>query len=47
MNHSAKFAPVLTPTLSVGVDSYAVAALSWLMKKQNAHDHEVPVEQRP
>lgn len=32
MNHSAKFAPVIMPTLSIGLDSYAVAALSWLMK---------------
>lgn len=33
MNHSAKFATVIMPTLQVGLDAYAVAALTWLLKK--------------
>lgn len=33
MNHSAKFAPVIMPTLQVGLDAYAVGALTWLLKK--------------
>lgn len=31
-NHSAKFAPVIMPTLQVGLDAYAAAALGWLAK---------------
>ncbi|THY23065.1 hippurate hydrolase [Aureobasidium pullulans] len=33
INHSAYFAPVIMPTLQVAVDAYAVAALTWLLKK--------------
>ncbi|KAH0354382.1 metal-dependent amidase/aminoacylase/carboxypeptidase, partial [Aureobasidium melanogenum] len=33
INHSALFAPVIMPTLQVAVDAYAVAALTWLLKK--------------
>lgn len=29
-NHSAQFAPVILPTLQVGLDAYAVGALAWL-----------------
>ena len=29
-NHSAKFAPVIMPTLQVGLDAYAAGALAWL-----------------
>ncbi|KAG8625185.1 hypothetical protein KVT40_006936 [Elsinoe batatas] len=32
INHSAKFAPDIMPTLQVAIDAYAVAALSWLKK---------------
>ena len=31
-NHSAKFAPVILPTLQVGLDAYAAGALAWLIK---------------
>ena len=31
-NHSAGFAPVIMPTLQIGLDAYAVAALTWLAK---------------
>jgi metal-dependent amidase/aminoacylase/carboxypeptidase family protein len=31
-NHSPFFAPVIMPTLQVGCDAYAVAALTWLVK---------------
>ena len=31
-NHSAKFAPVIMPTLQIGLDAYAAAALAWLAK---------------
>lgn len=30
INHSAYFAPVIQPTLTVAVDAYALAALTWL-----------------
>ncbi|KAF2724749.1 metal-dependent amidase/aminoacylase/carboxypeptidase [Polychaeton citri CBS 116435] len=30
INHSAKFAPVIMPTLQCALDAYALAALSWL-----------------
>ncbi|KAL2034317.1 hypothetical protein VTO58DRAFT_105031 [Aureobasidium pullulans] len=33
INHSAYFAPIIMPTLQVAVDAYAVAALTWLLKK--------------
>ncbi|KAI1329544.1 hypothetical protein F5Y16DRAFT_88591 [Xylariaceae sp. FL0255] len=29
-NHSSLFAPVISPTMQVGVDAYAVSALAWL-----------------
>ena len=29
-NHSAKFAPVIMPTLQIGLDAYAAGALAWL-----------------
>jgi hippurate hydrolase len=29
-NHSSKFAPVIEPTLTTGVEALTVAALSWL-----------------
>lgn len=32
INHSAYFAPLIQPTLTNGVDGYAVAALTWLRK---------------
>ncbi|TKX20137.1 hypothetical protein C1H76_7637 [Elsinoe australis] len=32
INHSAKFAPSIMPTLQVAIDAYAVAALTWLKK---------------
>ncbi|KAF2152795.1 metal-dependent amidase/aminoacylase/carboxypeptidase [Myriangium duriaei CBS 260.36] len=32
INHSAKFAPQIMPTLQVAIDAYAVAALTWLAK---------------
>lgn len=32
INHSAGFAPVVMPTLEVGTDAYAIAALTWLIK---------------
>ncbi|PNS21979.1 hypothetical protein CAC42_577 [Sphaceloma murrayae] len=32
INHSAKFAPVIMPTLQTAIDAYAVAALTWLRK---------------
>ncbi|KAI9652571.1 MAG: hypothetical protein M1831_006674 [Alyxoria varia] len=32
-NHSSNFAPVIQPTLRAGCDSYAVAALTWLVKE--------------
>jgi len=32
-NHSSYFAPVIQPTLTVAVDGYALAALTWLSKK--------------
>jgi metal-dependent amidase/aminoacylase/carboxypeptidase family protein len=32
VNHSPYFAPVIMPTLQVGLDAYAVAALTWLAK---------------
>jgi amidohydrolase len=31
-NHSGKFAPVIMPTLQIGLDAYAAAALAWLVK---------------
>lgn len=31
-NHSAYFAPVVQPTLTVAVDGYALSALTWLVK---------------
>lgn len=33
VNHSAYFAPVIQPTLTVAVDGYALSALTWLLKK--------------
>jgi metal-dependent amidase/aminoacylase/carboxypeptidase family protein len=32
VNHSPFFAPVISPTLGVAVEAYAVAALTWLVK---------------
>jgi metal-dependent amidase/aminoacylase/carboxypeptidase family protein len=32
VNHSGLFAPVVQPTLRVGLDGYVVAALTWLAK---------------
>lgn len=32
INHSGLFAPAIMPTLKVGLDAYAVAALTWLKK---------------
>lgn len=32
VNHSGLFAPVVMPTLQVGMDGYVVAALTWLAK---------------
>jgi len=34
INHSALFAPVVMPTLQVATDAYAVAALTWLVKRK-------------
>ena len=33
INHSGLFAPVIMPTLQVGLDAYACAALTWLVKR--------------
>jgi len=33
VNHSGLFAPVVQPTLTVGLDGYVVAALTWLAKR--------------
>lgn len=33
-NHSAKFAPVIMPSLQIGLDAYAAGALAWLMKDE-------------
>jgi metal-dependent amidase/aminoacylase/carboxypeptidase family protein len=34
MNHSPFFAPVVMPTLQVGIDAYCVAALTWLIEEK-------------
>lgn len=33
-NHSAQFAPVIMPTLQVGLDAYAAGALAWLINQK-------------
>jgi len=33
INHSGLFAPAIMPTLKVGLDGYAVAALTWLRRE--------------
>ena len=33
-NHSAKFAPVIMPTLQIGLDAYAAGALAWLVQEK-------------
>ena len=33
-NHSGKFAPVIMPTLRIGLDAYAAGALGWLIKQR-------------
>ena len=40
-NHSAYFKPVPEPTIKVGLDSYAVAALTWL--KKGSKKKKIPV----
>jgi metal-dependent amidase/aminoacylase/carboxypeptidase family protein len=34
VNHSPFFAPVISPTLTVATEAYAVAALTWLAKDE-------------
>lgn len=36
-NHSPFFAPVIDPTLSIGVQAHVVAALSWLSDREQEH----------
>jgi len=38
VNHSPLFAPVISPTLRVAADAYAVAALTWLVKDMPARE---------
>ena len=40
VNHSPFFAPVISPTLGVAADAYAVAALTWLAKHAPAGEQE-------